>query len=88
MQEELKERLPTKGGLTGNLSGGGSLSGKLSGETRKNEYKGPYEVEVDLHEDRALETKNKTCTADIVVKKVAYEETSNTAGGVTVYIGK
>lgn len=55
---------------------------------RKNEYKGPYEVEADLYEDQTLATKDKTCTEDITVKKVEYAETSNPAGGLTVYIGK
>ena len=84
----LRGRLPTEGSLQGRLSGENNLSGALSGEMRKNEYKGPYEVEADLYEDQTLATKDKTCTEDITVKKVEYAETSNPAGGLTVYIGK
>jgi hypothetical protein len=49
-------------------------------------YEGEYIITPLAYDDQVLETKNKTCEEDIVVKKVPKWETSNQSGGYTVYI--
>lgn len=51
------------------------------------EYTGPYEVTPKV-EAQTLPTKGKLMRSDVEVQKIPYFETSNTAGGSTVYIAK
>ena len=51
-------------------------------------YDGEYEVSPSTKKDTILETKNKTLTTDLIVKKIQYVETSNVANGKTIYIGE
>ena len=52
------------------------------------EYTGPYLVTPQAYENQILQTKDKTCTDDVTVLKVPKYETSNLAGGKTVYIAE
>ncbi|MDO4292047.1 MAG: hypothetical protein Q4C65_02340 [Eubacteriales bacterium] len=72
--------------LTGTISVIGSLNGQLSGTSDRNPYTGDYEVVPSAVDDRILATASKVLSKDIVVKKIPYSETSNTADGTTVYI--
>lgn len=49
-------------------------------------YEGNYEVTPDVLEQK-LDTKQKIMREDVVVKAIPYSETTNNAGGKTVYIG-
>lgn len=49
-------------------------------------YTGPYEVR-PTPSGRTLPTEGKTMTDDVTVEPIPYYETSNEAGGETVYIG-
>ena len=49
-------------------------------------YNEKYEVTPLAFQQTILSTKNKKLIDDIVIKEVPYYETSNTSGGVTVYI--
>ena len=72
--------------LIGSLSGGSSLKGMLSQPTIAPLYTGDYVVTPMAHEQQTLQTANKLLTDDVTVKKVPYYETSNDAGGTTIYI--
>lgn len=50
-------------------------------------YSGEYEVTPEV-EQQVLNTAQKFLEADVTIKEIPYSETSNTAGGSTVYIGK
>jgi hypothetical protein len=50
------------------------------------EYKGDYTVIPDV-EAQTLETKQKLMTDNVTIKEIPYYDTSNLAGGITVYIG-
>ncbi len=52
------------------------------------EYEGEYSVTPHAHDIQVLETKDKVCTENVVVLKVPKYETSNLAGGTTVYIAE
>ena len=49
-------------------------------------YSGSYKVTPKVSE-QVLETKQKIMESDLVVKEIPYFDTSNTAGGTTIYIG-
>lgn len=66
----------------------GTLSIDRSGDANAPVYIGDYEVTSDPERDFKLQTKSKLLTNDITVKAIPYFETSNTADGLTVYIGK
>ena len=53
-----------------------------------NPYEGPYVVTPLMNNEVVLETTGKTMGDDVTVTKVPYFETSNEAGGYTVYIGE
>ena len=76
--------------LSGVLSDSSSLSGNLtiSGGIATDIYKGEYEIVPSTKLDQLLNTKNKTLTDDLLVKKITYIETSNIANGKTIYIGE
>lgn len=76
--------------ISGSLSGQSALSGELtiSGGIATDIYDGEYEVSPSTKKDTILETKNKTLTTDLIVKKIQYVETSNVANGKTIYIGE
>ena len=48
-------------------------------------YTGQYTV-IPTMENQTLETRNKVLTDDVTVKKIPMYETTNLAGGTTVYI--
>lgn len=73
--------------LKGSVFGEGMLSGTLSRSISYTEYEGAYEILPDVMYDQVLETADRLLTDDILVKKVPYHETSNSANGKTVYIG-
>lgn len=50
-------------------------------------YDGEYEV-IPTFEGQVLETKDKVMQNNVTVTEIPVFETSNTAGGTTVYIGK
>lgn len=50
------------------------------------EYEGEYIVTPLAYQEQTLNTKDKLCTNDIVVKEVPIWETSNLSGGKTAYI--
>lgn len=52
------------------------------------EYDGSYTITPLAYEDQVLETENKLCVNDIVVKRVPKWKTSNTSGGYTFYIAE
>ena len=74
-------------------TGGKGFSGELPGElvlhyaSDAEEYTGSYEVTPQVEAQR-LETKGKIMREDVQIQKIPYYETSNTAGGSTVYIAK
>ena len=49
-------------------------------------YTGPYSV-TPKTEGQTLETANKRMVSDVSVKAIPFYDTSNTAGGQTIYIG-
>lgn len=78
--------------LHGSISGHATLSGTISEAATKPPeylpYTGQYEVVPSVNGERVLETKNKYMTDNLVVREVPYSEVSNTAEGITVFIGK
>ena len=56
--------------------------------TGGSKYEGEYLITPLAYDDQILETKNKTCEEDIVVKKIPKWETSNPSGGYTLYIAE
>lgn len=50
-------------------------------------YYGDYEVTPKVT-SQTLQTKDKLMSDDVVVKEIPFFETSNNAGGNTIYIGK
>ena len=50
-------------------------------------YQGTYEVIPQAWQDVELETAGKKMERDVLVHRIPYYETSNPAGGNTVYIG-
>lgn len=74
---------------------GGSMYGKLSFNPEQpssgNEdcvfYNGEYEVDSSVNETHTLPTANKHLEKNIVLNKIKYDEISNNANGITVYIG-
>lgn len=54
--------------------------------TDVDKYEGDYIITPLAYESQILETKQKLCTENIVVKEVPKWETSNQSGGYTVYI--
>lgn len=80
-KQTLKAKLtPKKSTLFGTISAGKTANNSV--------YVGDYEVTSDPERDFKLQTKSKLLTDDITVKAIPYFETSNTADGLTVYIGK
>ena len=51
-------------------------------------YDGKYEVVPAVGGELVLETKHKVMANNVTVSEIPIIETSNTAGGTTVYIGK
>lgn len=49
-------------------------------------YTGPYTVTPKADETQVLPTKDALLKEDVMVKKIPFYETSNSAGGGTVYI--
>ena len=78
--------------LSGALSPHATLSGKISGAATKPPayppYTGQYAVTPSISGEQVLETKDRYMTDNLVVLEVPYSEASNTADGITVYIGK
>ena len=78
--------------LSGALSPHATLSGKISDAATKPPayppYTGQYEVTPSISGEQVLETKDRYMTDNLVVLEVPYSEVSNTADGITVYIGK
>lgn len=71
----------------------GSLIGQLTipvatKEKVEGDYEGDYEVTPKPFEDQILPTYGKKLANDIVIHKIPYQETSNSANGLTVYIAK
>lgn len=67
--------------------GSASITGTISKTPVKEvEYLGPYVIDPTF-EDRTLNTNQKIMTDDVTVKAIAVSRTSNTSGGITVYIG-
>ena len=67
-----------------------SLPGTLSfhySDAEIPEYEGPYDVTPTVNSQR-LKTADKVMRSDVEIDGVPYFETSNTAGGSTVYIAK
>lgn len=74
--------------VTSDASGlSGNVPGTLVFHVVHEEYTGPYEVTPKV-EAQTLPTKGKLMRSDVEVQKIPYFETSNTAGGSTVYIAK
>lgn len=74
--------IPPKIGLT--LGSSGDMPVILQGTET---YEGEYEV-IPTFDRQVLETKNKFMENNVTVTEIPVFETSNTAGGTTVYIGK
>ena len=78
--------------LRGSISEEEQLSGKISDAATKPPayppYTGQYQVTPSISGEQVLETKDKYMTDNLVVLEVPYSEVSNTADGITVYIGK
>ena len=49
-------------------------------------YEGDYEIIPKAYKEQILNTKNKVMKQDVTVKAIPYYDTTNTAGGSTVYI--
>lgn len=73
--------------MSGRLSTVGSISGAISGGAPRNVYGGSYEVTPRTETPVVLETAKKYLEQDVTVLKVPFFQTSNEAGGATVYIG-
>ena len=86
--------------ITGSLSTNQSLSGSLSPKniplsgtlthptiSGVDPYEGVYVIDALTDADTTLPTKRKFLSDDITVNKIQYIETTNPAGGQTVYIG-
>lgn len=68
---------------------GGSLRGRLSlpaSAAEAETYTGDYRVTPKAFDAQTLPTAHKLLRDDVTVTPVPYFETSNTSGGVTVYI--
>lgn len=52
------------------------------------QYEDGYSFQASLTDDILIRTKGRVLKDDILIKKVGYEEVSNSAGGNTVYIGQ
>lgn len=72
--------------LSGNLSSKQEITGDLSVTKEYDAYSGPYEITPKAFESQMLETKNRVLRANLEITEVPYWETSNEAGGNTVYI--
>lgn len=67
--------------------GSASITGTISKiPVKEVEYLGPYAIDPTF-EDQTLNTNQKIMTDDVTVKAIAVSRTSNTSGGITVYIG-
>ena len=82
LQEEAK--------LSGKLYSNGSMLGSIGTvfvkDVRTEEYEGSYVVTPKV-EAQTLETKQKLMADDVTIKEIPFYDTSNNAGGTTVYIG-
>lgn len=79
-----------KPSICGRIHDSNTLSGLLTIplETYTETYDGPYSVEASVHGNKILETKDKKMAQNVVIIPPEYSEVSNTANGLTVYIGK
>lgn len=76
--------------LSGSITAGHSiLTGTLTHPVVANidQYDGAYIIDALADLDTVLSTKRKFLNDDITVNKIKYIETTNPAGGQTVYIG-
>lgn len=75
---------------TGNISPVNKISGNITYGNGNGEYVplyvGDYTVTPQAFEEVILETNGKKMTKNVTVKEIPYFETTNTSGGVTVYI--
>lgn len=79
----------TKHEISGALSNSNQvISGRIdiASMDSKETYDGDYVVVPKINVDQTLETKDKVMEDDVLVLKIPYYETSNEAGGTTVYI--
>ena len=79
----------TKQEITGALSNANQvISGRvdIAPIDFRETYDGEYVVVPKINVDQTLETKDKVMEDDVLVLKIPYYETSNEAGGTTVYI--
>lgn len=81
MQFEVKfnitnQHLPVKFGVVQTVAAPGEVEA----------YTGPYDV-TPKTEGQTLKTANKRMTDDVSVKAIPFFDTSNNAGGQTIYIG-
>lgn len=74
-------------GYTGTLEGFKDSIGRFLSTTLITEYEGEYYVTPLPNIDQILRTSAKVLVDDIIVNKIPYYETSNSAGGYTVTIG-
>lgn len=54
---------------------------------KADEYTGSYNITPDI-DKQVMSTKNKMMVDDVTINGIPYFETSNDAGGNTIYIGK
>lgn len=74
----------TLGNLNVNVKVSMLQGGQYSGEV----YEGPYTVTPLVKELVELYTKDKLMRENVIVEKVPISETSNIAGGYTLYVGE
>lgn len=79
----LKARIITGRLLKSKLVGDGAIINIVDGADY---YEGPYEA-VPKPDEQTLPTSGKCMTEDVLVRGIPYYETSNAAGGNTIYIG-
>ncbi len=72
------------GKLNINIKVGFGQGGEYQGEV----YEGPYTVTPLVKNQVELLTKSKLMEENVIVEKVPVSETSNEAGGYTIYIGE
>lgn len=75
------------GKMRGSISSAGTIGGAISAGAPRNVYSGVYKITPKTSEEVVLETAKKYLEQDITVSKVPFFQTSNEAGGATVYIG-
>lgn len=86
----LRGSISKVGTLSATITGAGTLSATLAAAQAPlpDTYPGPYQVTPLARERTVLQTAHLLMAEDVTVVEVPYWETSNEAGGATVYIAQ